>query len=51
MHWSIPAILAALWVLGILNSYTVSGHIHILLLIAFILVLGKVLQDRIQVRR
>jgi hypothetical protein len=34
MIWTIAIILLALWVLGVVSSYTMGGLIHVLLLVA-----------------
>ncbi len=40
----IAFILIALWLLGLITSYTVYGFIHILLVVAIILVLVRVIR-------
>jgi hypothetical protein len=37
MLWTIIVILAVLWLLGMVSSYTVGGFIHALLVIALVL--------------
>ena len=39
-------VLLALWLLGLLTSYTLGGLIHILLVIAIVVVLIRVIQGR-----
>lgn len=39
-------ILAMLWLLGLVTSYTMGGLIHILLLVAIAVVLVRVIQGR-----
>jgi len=39
MLWTIAASLAALWVLGMTNSYTMGGVLHLLLIAAALVVL------------
>jgi len=46
MLWTICMILIALWMLGMVSSYTMGGLIHILLVIAIIVVLLRVIQGR-----
>ena len=46
MLWPIAVILLAMWLLGMITSYTVSGFIHILLVVAIIVVLIRVIQGR-----
>jgi len=36
MLWTIAVVLVALWVLGLVTSYTIGGFIHILLVLAVI---------------
>lgn len=44
MVWIICAVLVVLWVLGVVNSYTMGGLIHILLAIAVIITLVRIIQ-------
>jgi hypothetical protein len=46
MLWTIVVILLALWLLGMLSSYTLGGLIHILLLLAIAAILIRVIQGR-----
>jgi hypothetical protein len=46
MLWTIAVILVALWLLGLVTSYTMGGLIHVLLVIAIIAVLIRVIQGR-----
>jgi hypothetical protein len=46
MLWTIAVILFVLWALGLATSYTVSGFIHILLVLAIVAVLIRVIQGR-----
>jgi predicted membrane protein len=46
MLWTIVVILLVLWLLGMVSSYTMSGLIHILLVVALIMVLIRVIQGR-----
>jgi len=46
MLWMIALILAILWLLGFLSSYTMGGLIHILLVLAVIVVLVRIFQGR-----
>jgi hypothetical protein len=43
---TIAIILIALWLLGLVSSYTMGGLIHILLVIAIVVVLLRVIQGR-----
>ncbi len=46
MLWTLAVILVALWLLGLMTSYTMSGFIHILLVVALVVVLVRVIQGR-----
>ena len=46
MLWTLAMILIILWLLGMVTSYTLSGFIHVLLVIAIIVVLVRVIQGR-----
>lgn len=46
MIYTIAVILVALWLLGLVSSYTMGGFIHILLVLAIIVVLVRVIQGR-----
>ena len=46
MLWTIAVVLAVLWLLGMLSSYTLGGFIHILLLLAIVAILIRVIQGR-----
>jgi len=46
MLWTIAVVLTALWLLGLVSSYTMGGFIHILLVLAVITVLVSVIQGR-----
>ena len=46
MLWTIAVVLAVLWFLGLVSSYTLGGFIHILLVLAIIVVLINVIQGR-----
>lgn len=46
MIWTILLILLALWLLGIVTSYTLGGFIHILLVVAIVIVLIRLIQGR-----
>jgi hypothetical protein len=46
MLMTIVVILVALWLLGMVTSYTMGGLIHILLVIAIVVVLVRVIQGR-----
>lgn len=46
MLYTIAVILIALWLLGLVSSYTMGGLIHILLVIAIVVVLLNIIQGR-----
>ncbi len=46
MIYTIAAVLAILWLLGLVTSYTMGGFIHVLLVIAIIVVLFQVISGR-----
>jgi len=46
MLWTIAVILLALWLLGLVSSYTMGGLIHIMLVIAIVMVLVRLIQGR-----
>lgn len=46
MLWTIALLLAVLWLLGMISSYTLGGFIHLLLLLAIAAVLIRIIQGR-----
>ena len=46
MLYTIAFVLLALWLLGVVTSYTMSGFIHVLLVVAIIVVLIRLIQWR-----
>ncbi|MDZ4697275.1 MAG: lmo0937 family membrane protein [Deltaproteobacteria bacterium] len=46
MLWTVAVVLAVLWALGFVSSYTVGGYIHILLLLAVVVVAIRLIQGR-----
>ena len=46
MLWTLAVILIVLWALGLFSGYTISGFIHILLVLAIVVVLIRVIQGR-----
>ena len=46
MLYTIAVVLLALWLLGLVSSYTIGGFIHILLVVAIVLVLLRVISGR-----
>jgi hypothetical protein len=43
---TIAIILAVLWLLGMVSSYTLGGFIHVLLVIAILIVVVRVISGR-----
>jgi hypothetical protein len=39
-------LLLALWLLGLISSYTLGGYIHILLVIAIVVLLVRIIEGR-----
>ena len=46
MLWTIFVILLALWLLGLVSSYTLGGYIHILLVVALVVLVFNLLSSR-----
>lgn len=46
MLFTIAIVLVVLWLLGLVSSYTLSGFIHILLVIAIVLILVRLISGR-----
>jgi hypothetical protein len=46
MLWTLFIVLVALWLLGVLSSYTLGGFIHLLLVLAVVAVLVQLIQGR-----
>jgi hypothetical protein len=46
MLWTIAVILAVLWAVGLVTSYTLGGFIHILLVLAVISVAIQLINGR-----
>ncbi len=45
MLWTLIVVLAILWLLGVLLTYTLGGLIHLLLIAAIILLIVKIVQN------
>ena len=43
---TIVVILVIMWLFGMVTSYTLGGHLHVLLLVALVLVVIRVIQGR-----
>jgi hypothetical protein len=46
MLWGLVMLLAVLWLLGMMTSYTMGGLVHVLLALAVIAVLFRLIQGR-----
>jgi hypothetical protein len=46
MLWTICVVMIALWLLGVVTSYTMGGLIHLLLILAIIVLLVRIIQGR-----
>jgi hypothetical protein len=46
MLWTIFVVLVALWLLGMITSYTMGGLIHALLVVAVIILIVRLLSGR-----
>jgi hypothetical protein len=46
MLWTIALILFVMWALGLVTSYTLSGFIHVLLVLALVAVILGILQGQ-----
>jgi hypothetical protein len=46
MLYTIAVVLLALWLLGLVTSYTIGGLIHVLLVIAIVVVLLRIIGGR-----
>ncbi|SKA77238.1 hypothetical protein SAMN02745166_00345 [Prosthecobacter debontii] len=46
MLYTVAVILLVLWLLGLVTSYTLSGFIHILLVLAVVSILVRLIQGR-----
>jgi hypothetical protein len=46
MRYAIAVVLVVLWLAGVLNSYTLGGAIHVLVLIAIGLIVANFLSPR-----
>ncbi len=46
MLYTVAVVLIILWLLGLVTSYTLSGFIHILLVVAVVVILLRIIQGR-----
>ena len=47
MSWTIAIILALMWMLGMVSSHTMGGFIHVLLILAVALLVGRTMKGRV----
>jgi hypothetical protein len=46
MLWTIFVVLLALWLLGLVTSYTLGGLVHMLLVVAIVILVIRLIQGR-----
>ncbi|HUU46708.1 MAG TPA: lmo0937 family membrane protein [Acidobacteriota bacterium] len=46
MLWTVAVILLVMWALGMVSGHTMSGFVHLLLVIAVVVVLVRVITGR-----
>jgi hypothetical protein len=46
MWWTIFVLLTALWLMGMLSSYTLGGLLHLLLAVSLLAVIVRLVQGR-----
>jgi hypothetical protein len=46
MLWTIFVVLLALWLLGLVTSYTLGGFVHVLLVVAIVVFVIRLIQGR-----
>ena len=46
MLWTVAVVLLILWALGLVTGYTMSGFIHVLIVIAVVAVLVRIIAGR-----
>jgi uncharacterized membrane protein YciS (DUF1049 family) len=51
MLWIIAAVLAVLWILGMLTSTTIGGFIHVLIVIAIVVVAVNLIRGKKKVSK
>jgi hypothetical protein len=44
--WTVAVILLVMWALGLVSGYTMSGFIHVLLVVAIVAVLFRLISGR-----
>ncbi len=46
MLWTVAMILLVMWALGLVSGYTMSGFVHVLLVVAVVVVLVRLITGR-----
>lgn len=46
MLWTLVVLLALMWLLGMITSYTMGGLVHLLLVVALVVVIVRLIQGR-----
>ena len=46
MLYTIAVVLVVLWVLGLVSSHTLSGFVHVLLVIAIVVIVINIIRSR-----
>lgn len=46
MLYTVAVVLILLWLLGLVSSYTMSGFIHVLLVVAVVMILVRLIQGK-----
>jgi hypothetical protein len=46
MLWTVAVILLVMWMLGMVSGHTMSGFVHLLLVVAVVVVLVRVITGR-----
>ena len=46
MLYTLAVLLIILWLLGVVSDYTMSGFVHILLIVALVMILVRIISGR-----
>lgn len=46
MLWTVAVVLMLMWLLGMVTSYTMNGFIHVLLVVALVVLVVRLIQNR-----
>jgi len=46
MLYTLAVLLIILWLLGLISNYTMSGFVHILLVVALVMILVRIISGR-----